>query len=124
VGGIGGLVRDEDTGILVPERDTGAISDAVCRLLADTSLRKRLGRAGRAFVREHFDQAIIAKQYAEVLFGAANRDRNGYFREGSWQSAVAQGQEGEAMESEELIRSFEPNPFGRNRDQIHSSRFE
>jgi glycosyltransferase involved in cell wall biosynthesis len=55
VSGIPEVVRDGETGLLVPERDAGAIADAVERLLDDQDLADRLGRAGRDLVRSEFD---------------------------------------------------------------------
>jgi glycosyltransferase involved in cell wall biosynthesis len=55
VSGIPEVVRDGETGFLVPEHDPTAVADAAARLLADADLASRLGAAGRAFVREEFD---------------------------------------------------------------------
>ena len=71
VGGIRELVRDGETGVLVPQRDATAIADAVTLLLADSRLRRSLSDAGRTFVRDNFDERIIARRYAEVLSEAA-----------------------------------------------------
>ena len=54
VGGLRDLVVDEETGLLVPPGDVGALRDALQRLLADPGLRRRLGEAGRARIAEHF----------------------------------------------------------------------
>ena len=48
-------VRGEQTGLLVPERDVAALAGALSRLLEDAGLRRRLGRAGLADVRQRFD---------------------------------------------------------------------
>ena len=47
VGGLRELVRDGETGMLVPSRDPAALADALQPLLADRELRRRLGSAGR-----------------------------------------------------------------------------
>jgi len=54
VGGLLDLVVDGETGVLVPPRDVPALRRALERLLADADLRRRLGEAGRARVRERF----------------------------------------------------------------------
>jgi glycosyltransferase involved in cell wall biosynthesis len=54
VGGLLDLVIDGETGILVPPGDVGALRDALRRLLEDPDLRRRMGEAGRARVRERF----------------------------------------------------------------------
>jgi glycosyltransferase involved in cell wall biosynthesis len=54
VGGLRDLVRHEETGLLVPPGDVGALRAALHRLLADADLRRRFGEAGRARIAEHF----------------------------------------------------------------------
>jgi glycosyltransferase involved in cell wall biosynthesis len=55
VGGLLDLVRDEETGLLVPPRDPAALRAAIERLLADPELRLRLGSAARNHVAELCD---------------------------------------------------------------------
>ena len=47
VGGLLDLVVDEETGLLVPPGDVGALREALRRLLADEELRARLGANAR-----------------------------------------------------------------------------
>ena len=54
VSGIPELVIDGETGLLVPQRDPQALAAALRRLLGDEALRRRLGEAGAARVREKF----------------------------------------------------------------------
>ena len=62
VGGMPELVEDGRTGMLVEPGDTEALRVAIERLLADTELRKELGRAARARVRQicSWDRVIDA----------------------------------------------------------------
>jgi glycosyltransferase involved in cell wall biosynthesis len=53
-GGVPEIVQDGGTGLLVPMGDPAAMADAIARLLADPDLRRRMGRAGRQRVLEHF----------------------------------------------------------------------
>ena len=46
----GGLVRDRETGLVVPARDPDALAAAITELLGDETLRTRLGEAGRSEV--------------------------------------------------------------------------
>jgi glycosyltransferase involved in cell wall biosynthesis len=46
----GGLVRNEQTGLVVPAGDDAALAAALRRLREDPALRERLGAAGRAAV--------------------------------------------------------------------------
>jgi glycosyltransferase involved in cell wall biosynthesis len=52
VGGLPDMVRDGETGLLVPPRDPAALRAAIDRLLADAELRVRLGRAARERIAE------------------------------------------------------------------------
>ncbi len=55
----GGLVRDGETGLVVPAGDTGALQEAIARLLGDAALRARLGAAGREAVAAYTYDAMI-----------------------------------------------------------------
>ena len=55
VGGLPDMVRDGETGLLVPPRDPAALRAAVDRLLADAELRRRLGAAARERIAELCD---------------------------------------------------------------------
>ena len=52
VGGLLDLVVDEETGLLVPPGDVGALREALLRLLADEELRARLGANARRRAQE------------------------------------------------------------------------
>jgi len=56
ISGIPELVRDGETGLLVPPDDPRALADAVLRLARDEALRLRLGTAGRNLVERQHDQ--------------------------------------------------------------------
>jgi glycosyltransferase involved in cell wall biosynthesis len=55
--GIPEAVDDGISGLLVPQRDVAALADAIERLLGDSVLRRRMGRAGRQIVVSRFDVA-------------------------------------------------------------------
>ncbi len=67
VGGIGEIVVDGETGILVPPGDEVAIAEAIERLLRDENLRQRLGRAGRQRARAHFDARVTTAALIDVV---------------------------------------------------------
>jgi hypothetical protein len=52
-GGMPEVVIDEQTGLLVPVQDPGALAQAILRLVEDPGLARRLGEAGRARMLEH-----------------------------------------------------------------------
>lgn len=69
--------RDGETCLAVPPGDSGALAAAVSRLLGDSSLRTRLGTAGRARVLERFTWARAAEgtvaRYREAIADAGER---------------------------------------------------
>ena len=66
-GGLAEILRDGETGLLVPPEDPGAMAEACLRLLADPALTLRLGQAARADVEARFAPEIIAAKVAEFL---------------------------------------------------------
>jgi glycosyltransferase involved in cell wall biosynthesis len=71
VGGLPDMVRDGETGLLVPPGDAVALRAAIERLLADQALRKRLGEAGRERIGELCDWdriiGILLRAYEDAL---------------------------------------------------------
>jgi glycosyltransferase involved in cell wall biosynthesis len=61
--GIPEVVRDGQTGLLVPPRDGAAIATAVLRMLDDEGWRRQLGESARSNARERF---APARQIAEL----------------------------------------------------------
>ncbi|MGD8990852.1 MAG: glycosyltransferase family 4 protein [Desulfobacterales bacterium] len=53
--GVPDAVKDGITGLLVPAFDAKAFEDAIARLLNDVDLRRRMGHAGKVYVRQHHD---------------------------------------------------------------------
>jgi glycosyltransferase involved in cell wall biosynthesis len=64
VGAVSELVEDGVTGIVVPPDDPARLADAIARLLADSALRARMGRAGRARAEARFDIDVNARTMA------------------------------------------------------------
>jgi glycosyltransferase involved in cell wall biosynthesis len=71
VAGIPDIVRDGETGLLVPPRDPASLSAAVIRLLESPTLRARLGQAARTHVETHFDGRAWARRLRELYEEAA-----------------------------------------------------
>ena len=82
VGGLIALVKDGQTGFLVPVNNPGAVASKVLDLLADPELCARLGRAAHEQVRQRFTlEAMmdeVVQVYGEVLGLTASK--TGIFR--------------------------------------------
>jgi starch synthase len=73
VGGLRDLVRDGETGLLVPPQDPAELRAALDRLLDDPELRARLGAAAREHVRELCDWDRITEETTAVYRRALAR---------------------------------------------------
>jgi glycosyltransferase involved in cell wall biosynthesis len=67
VSGIPELLTTESNGLLVAERDSAALAEAIARLLGDSDLRARLTAAARRTVLERFDMATNARHLTNLL---------------------------------------------------------
>jgi glycosyltransferase involved in cell wall biosynthesis len=63
----GGLVRNEETGLVVPAGDATELAHAIRRLHDDPELRTRLGAAGREAVAKHHSHADWAAGMSRAL---------------------------------------------------------
>ncbi len=70
--GVPELVLQDETGLLVPEHEPAALADAIERLLADASLRERLGRAGRRRAETAFAIEVTTRQLKHLLVRQGN----------------------------------------------------
>lgn len=66
VGGIPEVIQDNIDGLLVDSRNPEMIADALKRLIQDSSLRTRIGKAGRKKVECLFSCKAICRQYEEL----------------------------------------------------------
>jgi colanic acid/amylovoran biosynthesis glycosyltransferase len=78
--GIPELVRDGESGLLVPERDPVALSRAMERLVSDPALRERLGEGGRRAVQDRFDRGRNVARLAALFAAVAERRGGGLAR--------------------------------------------
>src|SRR5213083_2715971 len=65
-GGVPDAVRDGETGFLVPPEDPAAFCDAICRLLADHELARRVGAAGRRAVETYYNWDRVVRDLRAV----------------------------------------------------------
>ena len=63
VGGNRELVRDGDTGTLVPAGDPQALADAMLGIVRDDAAAQRAGTAGRARALAHFSLDVMVRRY-------------------------------------------------------------
>ena len=66
VGGVGEVVVDGETGLLVPPGDDAALERALRRLIASPELRRRLGAAGRTRAETQFDLPRWRERHVEL----------------------------------------------------------
>ena len=62
-GGVGEVVIDGETGLLVPPEEAGALADAIATLVDDEERRNAFGRAGRERVQKHFAIVTMADRH-------------------------------------------------------------
>ena len=77
VTGIPEVLRDGETGLLVPRHAPAALADALARLLTDAELRVRLATAARRLIETSFD---VHRNAARLRTLFAHRTASGYVR--------------------------------------------
>jgi glycosyltransferase involved in cell wall biosynthesis len=65
VGGIPELIKDNETGMLVPSENPDKLADAVNELLSDKQKAERLANNGNKFVKNHMTWDIILPKYIQ-----------------------------------------------------------
>lgn len=73
VGGIPSMVKDHETGLLVPPNNISALREALQILIEDPELRKRLGKAGQKFASTELSWTSIAEKHAAFYNNFLNR---------------------------------------------------
>ena len=76
VGGLLDSVDDHRTGELVPPHDPQAIAHAAAHLLANPSLRARMGEEAAARVRQHFTWPQVAQSTLEIYRRFVSQERS------------------------------------------------
>jgi glycosyltransferase involved in cell wall biosynthesis len=77
IGGLEDLVRDGETGLLVPTVDATALTDAILELADDPARAAALGEAGRARALERFPEDRCTERTEEVYRYWLGERRNG-----------------------------------------------
>ena len=73
IGGLPEIVRDEETGFLVPPGDVDALHERIGQVLGDPALARRVGERARAEVLERFTWARVAERCLDAY--GSKRDR-------------------------------------------------
>lgn len=80
VTGIPEVVRNDETGLIVPQRDPVSLAEALTRVISSSQLRVRLSTSARQLIESEFDvnqnaalqrRLFAAQQVADVLEGVA-----------------------------------------------------
>lgn len=72
VGGLQDIVRDGETGVLVPPHDAAALAEKLAWLLDHDALRRSMGMAARRRVEAHFSwEKVVRTHYVPILEGVA-----------------------------------------------------
>jgi glycosyltransferase involved in cell wall biosynthesis len=79
----GGLLRNGETGFVVPERDPVALAETMERILADECLRNRLGHNARQRVEAWNNDAMAATFVEAVEYAAGRRQKQQYIEAGA-----------------------------------------
>jgi colanic acid/amylovoran biosynthesis glycosyltransferase len=66
IGGIPEGVLPDESAYLVPERDVDALADRLLYLIDHPEVRKEMGRKGRRFVEENYDNEILIDRLVEI----------------------------------------------------------
>ena len=65
------LVERADCGIPIPPEDPGAMARAVEQLADAPEAARQMGARGAAYAREHYDRAVLARRFVEVVESVA-----------------------------------------------------
>jgi len=66
VGGIPEIVRDGETGVLVPPNDCRQLAEAITFLVKNRRLRESMGEKGKTVARKKFDTEKVVRQHLKV----------------------------------------------------------
>ena len=72
-GGLPEIVKPNDTGMLVPPKNSDELAQAVIAMAQDPVARQQLGDNGRRFVQESFDPESLARQVESVFLKLIER---------------------------------------------------
>jgi glycosyltransferase involved in cell wall biosynthesis len=74
--GVPEAVQDGKTGLLVPMYANGLFADAIERLVKDADLRRKMGQAAQAYVRQNHDLNQNYQKMDRILQAIAQTENN------------------------------------------------
>jgi glycosyltransferase involved in cell wall biosynthesis len=69
VGGIPEIIKDGETGLLVPPADSRSLAEKLAYLIEHPEQARRLGANARAFVRDRFSVKVMVESYVRLYHG-------------------------------------------------------
>lgn len=73
VGGIGDIIQHKKTGLLVPQKESNALADAIIRSLQKKEATRKMAKNARQRCIEKFDWQVIASRYMKIVQQACSR---------------------------------------------------
>ena len=67
VGGIADIIRDEETGFLVPEKDSGALAARIVAILERRNQWPQITARTREELVKRFDWEVVSRKYTDIL---------------------------------------------------------
>jgi glycosyltransferase involved in cell wall biosynthesis len=77
VGGVPEVIKDGESGFLIPSRNPDVIADRLIRLIRSPELARGLGTTGQSLVRSKYDLPQVVRQYEELYDRLLHRARRG-----------------------------------------------
>jgi glycosyltransferase involved in cell wall biosynthesis len=72
-GGLVEIVKDGDTGFLVPPSDSNALADRISRLISSPDLVRALGERACTDYKARFDEPVFIEQYRRIVDSVIGR---------------------------------------------------
>lgn len=65
--GVTDVITNGETGLLVPSQNVMHLAEAICRVLSDDALRRKISQNGKTLVQESFSLTRMGQQYLKLL---------------------------------------------------------
>jgi glycosyltransferase involved in cell wall biosynthesis len=76
VGGVSEIVKDGETGLLVPPRDSHALAEGIITLLEDGACAKQLGDTAREVAASRYSLTRMVETYQEIYAGLTGEPKH------------------------------------------------